>query len=167
MKNFKIRMFLLLIIFLVTNFSFAQITATLRQPPPFQFRAADLWRVNLTNTGSPAEIYLKAIVTKGAVNLVEATSSKFTFPTTLTPKLIDAASISPIDLKKNSTEIDDAFKSTGSLPSGKYNICIYVYSSSNSLLSQYCADFEVLQTIKGELISPRDLENIKKASVDY
>ena len=118
MKNLKIKIFFLLVIFLGASFSFAQITATLRQPPPFQFRAADLWRVNLTNTGSPAEIYLKAIVTKGAVNLVEATSSKFTFPTTLTPKLIDAASISPIDLKKKSTEIDEAFKSTGSLPSG-------------------------------------------------
>jgi hypothetical protein len=162
MKNLKIKIFFLLVIFLGANFSFAQITATLRQPPPFQFRAADLWRVNLTNTGSPTEIYLKAIVTKGATSLVEATSSKFVLPTTLAPKLVDAASISPIDLKKYSSEVDDAFKSTGSLPSGKYNICIYVYSAgANTLLSQYCSDSEVLQTIKGELISPRDLEDIK------
>lgn len=160
----KILKFLTLIIILLIsqhNFSFAQITATLRQPPPFQFKAADLWRVNLTNTGSPSEIYLKAIVTKGTARLVEATSSKFVLPTLLSPKLIDAASISPIDLKKNSSEVDDAFKTTGSLPSGKYNICIYVYSTSNVLLSQYCTDIEVLQTIKGDLISPRDMEDIK------
>ncbi|MBX7047017.1 MAG: hypothetical protein K1X86_14395 [Ignavibacteria bacterium] len=159
MKICKITLVLLVIS--LSNFSFAQITATLRQPPPFQFKAADLWRVNLINTGSPAEIYLKAIVTKGTARLIEATSSKFVLPTSLSPKLIDAASISPIDLKKNSSEVDDAFKTTGSLPSGKYNICIYVYSTSNVLLSQYCSDFEVLQTIKGELISPRDMEDIK------
>ncbi len=162
MKILKLLTLTIILLIFQHNFSFAQITATLRQPPPFQFRAADLWRVNLTNTGSSTEIYLKAIVTKSAASLVEATSSKFVLPTTLTPKLVDAASISPIDLKKNSTEIDDAFKSTGSLPSGKYNICIYVYSAgTNALLSQYCSDFEVLQTIKGELISPRDMEDIK------
>lgn len=149
-------------ILFLPSFSYSQITATLRPPPPFQFRAADLWRVNLTNTGTPTEIYLKAIVTKSSASLVEATSAKFVLPTTFTPRLVDAVSISPIDLKKYSSEVDDAFKSTGSLPSGKYNICIYVYSAAaNTLLSQYCSDFEVLQTIKGELISPRDLEDIK------
>lgn len=157
-----IKTIVILTLMFLSEASFAQITATLRPPPPFQFRAADLWRVNLTNTGIPTEIYLKAIVTKSGGSLVEATSSKFVLPTTLTPKLVDAASISPIDLKKYSSEVDDAFKSTGSLPSGKYNICIYVYSAgANTVLSQYCSDFEVLQTIKGELISPRDMEDIK------
>lgn len=151
-----------LVLLIISNISYSQVTAILRQPPPFQFKASDLWRVNLTNTGAPINIYLKAIVRKNSANLVEATSASFTLQTTTAPFLVNAASISPIDLKKYSSEVDDAFKSTGSLPSGKYNICIYAYSvSGNTLLSQYCIDVEVLQTIKGELISPRDLDEVR------
>ncbi|MBS1494831.1 MAG: hypothetical protein JST55_15055 [Bacteroidetes bacterium] len=161
MKVFKI-LLVIIVLLLISDICYSQVSAILRPPPPFQFKASDLWRVSLTNSGAPVEVYLKAIVTKSTSVLVEATSSKFILQTSLVPKLVDAASISPIDLKKNSTEVDDAFKTTGSLPSGKYNICIYVYSSAgNTVLSQYCIDIEVLQTIKGELISPRDLEDIK------
>ncbi len=161
MLKFKIS-FIILFAVLLTNISFSQITAILRQPPPFQFKASDLWRVSITNTGPPVDIYLRAIVKKSSANLVEATSAVFTLQTTTFLKVVNAASISPIDLKKYSAEVDDAFKSTGSLPSGKYNICIYVYSSAtNTVLSEYCIDIEVLQTIKGELISPRDLDDVK------
>jgi len=160
MKTPKI-LFLIFGILLCANLSYGQVTAVLRQPPPFQFKASDLWRVSLTNTGTPVTIYMKAIVRKSGAALVEATSSVFTLNTTLAPTIVNASSISPIDLKKNSSEIDDAFKSTGSLPSGKYNICVYVYSSgTNTLLSEYCLDIEVLQTIKGELISPRDKDEV-------
>jgi hypothetical protein len=161
MKTYKIVLTLFVLLFF-SNISYSQVTAILHPPPPFRFNASDLWKVSLTNSGSPIDIYLKAIVKKNNTMLVEATSSSFTLQTTLVPKLINAASISPIDLKKYSTEVDDNFKTTGSLPSGRYNICIYVYSKgTNTLLSEYCNDFEVLQTVKGELISPQDKDEIK------
>jgi len=161
MKNFKIITALFVLMFLA-NISYSQVTAVLLPPPPFRFNASDLWKVTLINTGAPVNIYLKAIVRKSNMMLVEATSAPFVLPTTLTPKLISAASISPIDLKKYSSEVDDNFKSTGSLPSGRYNICIYVYASgTTTLLSEYCNDFEVLQTVRGELISPQDKDDIK------
>ena len=161
MKNIKIVLTILILIIL-SNISYAQVTAVLLQPPPFRFNATDLWRVTLTNAGEPVSIYMKAIARKNNAVLVEATSSIFTLQKSLAPKLVNASSISPIDLKKNSNEIDDAFRTTGSLPSGKYNICIYVYASgTNMLLSEYCNDYEVLKTVKGELISPRDQEEIR------
>ena len=161
MKNIKIAILLFALLFFA-NISYSQVTAVLLPPPPFQFRASDLWRVNLTNSGSPVNIYLKAVVRKSNAMLVEATSASFVLQTSLVPKLVSAASISPIDLKKYSSEVDDNFKSTGSLPSGRYNICIYVYAvGTNALLSEYCNDFEVLQTVRGELISPQDKDDVK------
>lgn len=160
MKLHKI--IVILALMFLSNISFSQVIVTLRQPPPFQFKASDLWRASLTNTGPAVDIYLKAVVKSSVTTLVEATSVTFTLPQTLAPKIVNAASISPIDLKKYSSEVDDAFKTTGSLPSGKYNICIYAYSAgTNTVLSQYCLDIEVLQTVKGELISPRDMDDLK------
>ncbi|CAN5623348.1 hypothetical protein BH10BAC5_BH10BAC5_02980 [soil metagenome] len=161
MKKYNIIIFLFLAL-IFSNISYSQVTAVLLQPPPFRFNATDLWRVTLTNTGAPQSIYMRAIAKKNGVVLVEATSSIFTLQTSLAPRLVNASSISPIDLKKNSNEIDDAFRTTGSLPSGKYNICIYVYAAgTNMLLSEYCNDYEVLKSVKGELISPRDEEEIR------
>lgn len=161
MKIIKI-VIILFVLSIFSNLSYSQVTAVLRPPPPFRFNASDLWNVSLTNSGSPIEVYLKATVKKSNSLLVEATSATFVLQTTLAPKSVSASSISPIDLKKYSSEVDDNFKSTGSLPSGRYNICIFVYSkSSNTVLSEYCNDFEVLQTIKGELISPQDKDEIK------
>jgi hypothetical protein len=161
MTKFKI-FIILLFVALLSNISYSQVIAILRQPPPFQFKASDLWKVNITNTGPAVDIYLKGTVKKSTTMLVEATSASFTLPTTIAPMMVNAASISPIDLKKYSSEIDDAFKSTGSLPSGKYTICIYAYSkATNTVLSEYCIDIEVLLPIKGELVSPRDAEEIR------
>ncbi|HEX2786597.1 MAG TPA: hypothetical protein VHP32_01740, partial [Ignavibacteria bacterium] len=50
--------FLILISITYASISYSQVTVMLQQPPPFQFKADNLWKVTLTNTGASVNVYL-------------------------------------------------------------------------------------------------------------
>jgi hypothetical protein len=151
------------VLFLFSGISFGQsgnIFVQLKQPPPFKFHLEDMWKVTLTNPGDAISVYLFGTVSKNGQLLVDARSSAFNLPKGV--KYVNAQEISPIDVNKYSDEVDKTITKTGSLPSGSYNICVFVYSSTTNLeLGSFCGDYEVLEITKAELLSPQNEETVR------
>lgn len=140
---------------------FAQVNVYLEQPPPFQFKADNLWKVTLSNSGSAVNVYLFAQVTDIKTNqkVAEGRTSSFLLPTG--SKKVNASEISPIDIKKYDNNVEKTLNSTGTFKSGEYNICIYARNSADgSDLGSFCNDYEILNVTQTELIMPEDNEEV-------
>lgn len=139
----------------------AQVNVYLEQPPPFQFKTDNLWKVTLVNNGTSATVYLRAEVTDLNTNrkVAEGRTSTFLLPSGL--KKVNASEISPVDIKKYDSEIDKTLNTTGTFKSGEYNICIYaINSADDSELGSFCNDYEILNVTQTELIMPEDMEEV-------
>ena len=148
------------IILFTINLS-AQVNVYLEQPPPFQFKADNLWKVTLSNSGPAISVYLFAQVTDIKTNqkVAEGKTSSFSLPTGT--KRVNASEISPIDIKKYDNNIEKTLNSTGTFKSGEYNICIYARSSADdSELGSFCNDYEILNVTQTELIMPEDNDEV-------
>jgi hypothetical protein len=141
-------------------YSQSNVTVQLRQPPPFQFKAEDLWKVTLTNPGNALNVYLFGTVSKGSQKMVDATTAVFNLPKGV--KLVKANEIGPIDVNKYSEEAENTLNHTGTFPSGVYNICVYVYAAgTNQPLGSFCGDYEIINLTKSELLSPLNEETVR------
>ncbi len=148
-------------IILFTVNLFAQVNVYLEQPPPFQFKADNLWKVTLNNSGNAVSVYLFAQVTDLKTNqkVAEGRTSSFSLPTGT--KKVNAAEISPIDIKKYDNDVEKTLNKAGTFKSGEYNICIYARSSADdSELGSYCNDYEILNITQTELIMPEDMDEV-------
>ena len=127
----------------------------LRQPPPYQFHVEDFWKVTITNTSpSPVRVYLYGIATSNTEGpIVDATTAVFTVNQGV--KMVKAHEIGPIDVNKQNQTYSDIVKKFGGLPSGFYQICVYVRdAASNQTLAVDCIDHEVQNFTEVELLLP-------------
>ncbi len=161
MKNLKC--LLVSLILINTLHSQSQITVTLRQPPPYQFKVEDFWKVTLHNTTQNTyNVYLYGIATKtGEGKIVDANTSKFQLPPGT--RIVQPKDISPINIIDKKKAYEDAIKFTGGLPTGDYEICLTVYNADNNeILGEECLSHSV-EIISGiELLLPEN-----KASVIF
>ncbi|MBL0108790.1 MAG: hypothetical protein IPP52_16275 [Ignavibacteria bacterium] len=124
MKNLFLYTFLFLLIS-QSAFSWSgSVTVSLDQPPPFQFRVENMWKVTLNNTGAEVRVYLTGSVMKGNSQIIDATTSAFNLARGM--KRVSAAEMSPIDLKKYNNDIEQTLSKAGTSESGTYTICIKV-----------------------------------------
>lgn len=140
----------------------AQVIVKLDQPPPFKFKIEDLWKVTITNSSNSVDVYLfaTAVRIEDEKLLAEATSSVFNLPKGT--KKVNAAEISPIDLKKYTDEIDKTLDRFGTLPDGDYRICVNVVSvESNSVIGSDCSEISILTITQPELLSPMNQEIVR------
>ena len=143
-----------------TVYANAQIIIQLQQPPPFQFKAEDLWKVTINNPGQPVNIYLFATIESGLQRHMDATTSVFLLPAGV--KKVNAQEISPIDIEKYTNNVEETLNKTGTLQSGTYNICLYVMDAgTNQPLGSFCNNYEILNLTQSELISPLDKETVR------
>ncbi len=153
--------YLLLCLLLFANIANSQISIVLQEPPPFQFKINNLWKVSIYNAGSSAVVFLSGKVTDmntGKI-IVEGTSSKFTCSSGT--KSVNAAEISPIDIKKYDSDVENTLNRIGTFRSGKYQICVSVKSfSTGALLAEDCLTTEVINVTQVEIISPEDNEKL-------
>jgi hypothetical protein len=155
----KFYSFLILII-LFSTISKSQVIVQLKQPPPFQFHVEDMWKVTLTNTTNAVNVYLYGKVTKGSQKLADATTAVFNLLKGI--KKVNANEIGPIDVNKYSSDIESTLNHTGTLPSGVYNICVYVIAAgTNQELGSFCGDYEIINLTKSELLSPLNEETVR------
>lgn len=159
MKSYKI--FIILILLCLPAYSFAQVTVVLQQPPPFQFKADNLWKVTLSNKGAAVNVYLfgEVINVSNGQKVVEGRTANFVLPTGT--KKVNANEISPVDITKYDNSIEKTLNKTGTFKSGEYSVCVYVRDAATNIdLGTYCNDYEVLNITQSELIAPEDLEAV-------
>lgn len=145
----------------ITNSVNSQVQVILDQPPPFQFKTEDLWKVTLVNPGNAEQVYLYGTVESSSVLLLEAKTGMFNMPSGI--KRVTASELSPVDVTKYSDEVDRTLTKTGSFQTGVYSICVHVFSASTNVeLGSTCANFEILNISEPELIFPSDGEVVRE-----
>ncbi|MBS1552365.1 MAG: hypothetical protein JST15_09905 [Bacteroidetes bacterium] len=154
-----IKHIIVLLLLLSSGIIYSQVTVSLDQPPPFQFRAENMWKVTLNNTGADVRVYLTGSVMKGNAQVIDATTSAFNLARGM--KRVSAAEMSPIDLKKYNNDIEQTLSKTGTFESGTYTICIKVKDAGNNEeLGSFCNDYEIINMTKMELISPENNDQV-------
>ncbi|MBL0176535.1 MAG: hypothetical protein IPP94_14930 [Ignavibacteria bacterium] len=133
----------------------AQITLTLQQPPPYQFKLEHMWKVTLMNpTKTTFTVYMIGRATERKDGrIVEATTAQFPLPPGL--KIVGSRELQPLDVKESNTRYSDVVKQIGSVPTGDYDICVTVYdASNNAVLGEMCVQSLVENLTQIELLAP-------------
>lgn len=169
-KSFKTFIVLVLTINFANNI-FAQtndVIIQLRQPPQYQFKVEDMWKVTLNNTTQNTyNVYMYGIVTRtGEGKIVDAKTSVFRLqPGT---RVIQPKDISPINIIEKNKKYEDAIKFTGELPTGDYEICLTLYNADNDqMLGEECISHSV-EIINGiELLFPENNSDIAQGVLPW
>ncbi len=109
----------------------AQVIVSLLRPPPNQLRMADLWKITLTNTtGQTLQVYLRGFVTEVvAGQIADAQSKVFSLPPGT--HFLTGNDVSPITVNEAREPYKGIATATGTVPSGEYEVCVYVKLASN------------------------------------
>lgn len=135
----------------------AQVTVILQQPPAFQFRIENMWKVTLVNSSQNSmKVYLKGLATaRTDGQIVEVTTSSFNLPQGM--KIVSARELAPLKVDKRNPRYTDAVEKVGSVPSGDYDICVSAYNTeTNILVGEMCVQSQVLNLTQVELIQPEN-----------
>lgn len=135
----------------------AQINVQLRQPPPYGFKLEKMWNVTLVNSSQTTyTIYLRGVATEMTEGFIcDAVTGTFTLPPGL--KVVSASNIEPIKINETNKKYEDVVKNVGTVPSGSYDICVYVINSVNGQeMGSDCISTEVINLSQVELLSPED-----------
>jgi len=168
-KNKALLKLICLIIFLIAINSnvIAQISVKLQQPPPFQFKVEQFWKIVLINNGNvPVNVYLKGTATESVQGMIiEATSSIITLQHGI--RAISGNELGPFTVSESNSRYKNIILFTGGLPSGNYNICIGVYdAASGNQLAIDCISVTVENFNRMELTTPIDGEIIGNISAE-
>jgi len=169
MKKFKYE---LIISILLTVFSLqAQVNVMLRQPPPYAFKLEKMWQVTLNNTTQQTyRIYLRGVATELTEGFIaDATTGTFTLPPGV--KVVTAVDIKPIKVNQTNKKYEDVVKNLGTVPSGSYEICVYVIDAQTNMeLGSDCISTDVLNISQVELLYPENsmslIGGVKKKDKD-
>ncbi len=133
----------------------AQVTVILQQPPAFQFKIENMWKVTLINTTlSTTKVYLKGLATaRTDGQIVEVTTSTFDLPRGT--KIINARELAPLKVNERNSKYSDVVKKIGGVPTGDYDICVSVFNAeTNALLGEMCVQSQVLNLTQLQLMQP-------------
>ncbi len=157
----------ILLFFIVTISSYAQVTVHLQQPPPYQFKVEHFWKIILTNNSDkPVSVYLKGTATESIQGkIIEATSSVITLQRGA--KVISGRELGPFTISESNSRYKNIILNTGGLPSGNYEICVAVIAAMDGRqIATDCISVTVENFNRMELISPFDGETIGNISED-
>ena len=135
----------------------AQVTVILKQPPPYQFKLENLWKVTLINpTNIKYKVYLTGRASESAHGeIMNATSAVFN----LSPgtKIVNTYELVPMHVDAVNSKYSDVVKNIGTLPSGDYEICVAVINAETGLqMGEQCIDTQVRNLSEVELLGPED-----------
>jgi hypothetical protein len=162
----KLMKYLLIFIGIITaSVSYSQVTVQLRQPPSYGFKLEKMWNVTLVNnTQETYSIYLRGVATEMTEGfIVDAVTGTFTLPPGV--KVVTASDIKPIKVNETNPKYEDVVKNVGTVPSGSYDICVYVINSaSGQEMGSDCISTEVVNLSQVELLSPEDKYNLSSTN---
>jgi hypothetical protein len=159
MKTLKTLVIIIGLFGIMTNL-YAQsgkIIMILKKPPPMGFKLENMWKVTLNNLSQQTyRVQLRGVATE--VNegfIADAVTGVFTLPPGV--KSVTASDIKPIKVNETNPKYEDVVKNVGTVPSGSYDICVYVIDAETGLeLAGDCISTEVLNLSQVELLSPED-----------
>lgn len=157
MKTHKI----FLVVLITAIHTYAQFSVKLQQPPPYQFKVEQFWKITLINSGdAPANVYLKGTATESLHGtVIEATTSVITLQRGV--KIVSGRDLAPFNIKQSNKSYDKIMVNTGSVSSGDYDICVFVYdASTNKEIASDCIMISIENFNRMELISPYNYEII-------
>ena len=140
------------------------VTVILSQPPPNQLRVSDLWRVQLFNNSDESiEVFLHGTATRiGEGQIVDAESRVFTLPPGRLA--IRGSQLEPIKVNESNPRYRDIVTRTGTVPSGEYEICVFVRdASTGEELGSDCITQIVERLSPPILINPTDESEVQEA----
>src|SRR5690349_16515102 len=149
--------FLLLVLSVTITHSQGIVVLHLKQPPPFGFKLEKMWQVTLNNeTQQTYTVYLRGVATEHSEGFIaDAITGTFTLPPGV--KVVTAADIKPIKVNETNPKYEDVVKNVGTVPSGSYDICVYVIDAETGVeLASDCISTDVLNLSQVELLSPED-----------
>lgn len=154
----------LFVLFFLPSYSLSQVTISIFLPPPGTPNFIEKWELTITN--SSQNTY--------------KTSLKFTVDEETTGRILDGEgwglrfydveySVIPPGIRKykypdfknavvnfTNEKFKDVYKKTGTVPSGKYQICTFLYSENNEQLATDCKSYTVANITPPSMISPRE-----------
>ena len=147
--------------FITTTYSQDIVTVNIQQPPLNQLRVEHLWQVTLSNTSQDIlNVYLYGTLTEQKDGTVlTATTSSINLSPGL--KKINVHELEPIsvDYPNSDSKYREALIRTGNMPSGEYEICVYVkYKSNNNNCGSDCIQHSIEIIPAPTLIYPTDSE---------
>ena len=148
-----------------TSNAFAQISIKLQQPPPYQFKVEQFWKIILINNNKvPVSIYLKGTATESLKGkIIEATSSVIFLQPGV--RAVSGRDLGPFTISESNGSYKSTVLNTGGLPSGNYDICVDVFNSlDGKQIASDCISVSVENFNRMELISPFDGEVIGNIS---
>ncbi len=171
MVMYKLKYILILSMFLAVISLQAQVTVNLRPPPQYGFKLEKMWNVTLVNNSQVTyTIYLRGVAAEQTEGfIVDAVTGTFTLPPGV--KVVSASDIKPIKVNETNKKYENVVKNVGTVPTGNYEICVYVINSANSQeMGSDCISTEVINLTQVELLSPENavmiLHGGKKKLID-
>jgi hypothetical protein len=144
----------------------AQVTVQIQQPPPFQFKLENMWKVTLINhTTETYTVYLHASATElSQGEIVEGTTAVFSLPPGV--KVVNTRELVPMDIKVINDKYADIIKNLNAVPSGEYEICVAVIdAATGATLGYQCLQTQSQNISKIELLAPEDNSLIEGGKV--
>ena len=146
---------ILLFILSTQTISYSQVIVVLQQPPPFQFKIEQMWKVTLVNptqTTFTVSLHGKAIESVEGL-IVDATSATFKLPPGT--KIISPRDLFPLNVNVGNSRFADVVKNIGGVPTGDYEICITVINTETGFeLGSQCVQTQVQNLSQIELLEP-------------
>ena len=155
----------LFVFFVYLEYTYSQniVIVTIQQPPPNHLQMEDLWKINLNNTSqNPLNVYLYGTLTEQNAGLIAAaTTSNINLPPGV--KIVRVNELEPISIDYPNPDpiYRESLIRTGNLPSGNYEICVYVrFANTNNNCGFDCIQHNIEMIPAPTLISPNDDETI-------
>lgn len=135
----------------------AQITVQLQQPPPFQFKLENMWKVTLINpTQKTYNVYLMGTATElSEGQIVEAATAVFSLPPGV--KVVNTRELVPMDINVTNNKYADVVQNINAVPTGDYEICVTVINAETSMqLGMQCISAQTQNLTQVELLQPEN-----------
>ncbi len=149
------------LILLLTDLAFAQLTVVLHQPPPNRLRVSDLWVVDLINpTKTTLKVYLhgtanEVTIPSRPILVVDAQSAPFLLPPGF--HRVTGSDISPIKVNTTDPTYRNIVTTTGVVPSGNYLVCVEVKDfTTDTRLGIDCYEQTIDNSSPPILVTPFD-----------
>jgi len=156
-----------------SNQIIAQPVHVIIQPPsPYKFLVDDMWKLTLTNLETqPLQVYLEAAITEETAGTI-ATASTTGFMLNPGLTVFNNSNFHELNPEVSYSSSDPRYQEsvlrTGGLPSGYYEICIYVkLAGSNQEVGNTCIQHSVAQISPPTVIFPADGEEIQIQSPTF
>ena len=135
----------------------AQVTVVLQQPPPFQFKIENMWKVTLINpTKATYTVYLRGVATESTQGqIVAATTATFTLAPGV--KVVNSRELVPMSITVNNNKYADVVQNINAVPTGDYEICVSVINTETGIeLGTQCMEAQTQNLSQVELLQPEN-----------